>query len=55
MLKNNAEPHETEEMIPALLEKIDYPPEMEAFYTRRLRYGLEQYYRQQLLEEDQTD
>lgn len=53
--KNNAKPEETADMIPALLEKIDYPPEMEEFYTQRLRYGLEQYYRRKLLKENHTD
>ncbi|MEA3351542.1 MAG: hypothetical protein U9Q82_13055 [Chloroflexota bacterium] len=52
LAKHNAEPKETQEMIPALLEKISYPPEMETFYTQRLQYGLEQYYKRHYQKEN---
>jgi len=44
LINRKAPPEETEKMIPALLAKITYPPELEDFYAQRLRYGLRQYY-----------
>lgn len=44
LTKRKAPPEETEKMIPALLAKITYPPELEDFYAQRLRHGLRHYY-----------
>jgi glyoxylase-like metal-dependent hydrolase (beta-lactamase superfamily II) len=44
LAKRKADPEDTQKMIPALLQKISFPAEMEAFYTERLAYGLKQYY-----------
>ena len=46
LAKREGAPEETEKFIPALLEKLSFSPEMEEFYTNRLKYGLHQYYLQ---------
>lgn len=39
-------------LAPKLLERIDYPPNRRGFYTLRLAYGLEHYYRKHYLPEE---
>lgn len=39
-----ASPDETRKLIPGLLSKYQYPKRLEGFYTKRLQYGLHQYY-----------
>jgi glyoxylase-like metal-dependent hydrolase (beta-lactamase superfamily II) len=41
---NNESPNATEKMIPTLMKRLSFPEERRDRYTRRLRYGLYQYY-----------
>lgn len=43
--KRNASPKHITRMVPALLEKFDYPQKHAAFYRQRLQYGLREYYK----------
>ncbi len=45
LANRNANPEDTAKMIPALLSKLTYKPQFEEFYSRRLRYGLAEYYK----------
>lgn len=42
--KREAPPDETRKLIPGLLSKYQYPKKLDVFYTKRLQYGLQQYY-----------
>jgi glyoxylase-like metal-dependent hydrolase (beta-lactamase superfamily II) len=44
LVKRNAGPEATEELIPSLLAEYSFDRELEEFYVQRLRYGLYQYY-----------
>ena len=55
LAKRNAQPDETQNMIPALLEKISYPAEMEDFFSKRLEYGLAQYYKRKYVKTNSDD
>jgi glyoxylase-like metal-dependent hydrolase (beta-lactamase superfamily II) len=44
LANRNAPIEETEKMIPALLEKLEYPNKQETFFTQRFKYGLHHYY-----------
>jgi glyoxylase-like metal-dependent hydrolase (beta-lactamase superfamily II) len=44
LFNRQALPDETRKLIPNLLSKYQYPKSFEAFYTKRLQYGLHQYY-----------
>lgn len=43
--KRNAPPKNTDKMVPAILEKLDFPKKDESIYNQRLRYGLREYYK----------
>ncbi len=47
--KNQME--EIDKMIPSLLEKLDYPPEFNEFYSQRLYYGLHEYFARTYLQD----
>jgi len=42
--QREAPPDETRKLIPGLLSKYQYPNKLEGFYSKRLQYGLHQYY-----------
>lgn len=44
MAKRKSKPEDTHKMVPALLKKISFPKKYEAFYSQRLRSGLEKCY-----------
>jgi len=44
LAKRDSHPEQTEKMIPTLLSKIAYTQKNRSFYTKRLKYGLQQYY-----------
>lgn len=44
LAKRNAAPEATEDLIPGLLNEVEYPPDRQEQYTQRLRSGLYQYY-----------
>ena len=47
-------PAEIEKLVPALLEKIDYPAKLEELYSQRLYYGLKEYFIRQYVEDGAT-
>lgn len=44
LAKHDSEPEETQNMIPALLDKLSYPPEKQELFEERLKHGLAAYY-----------
>jgi len=42
--QRNATPDDTRDLIPGLLQKLDFPPERKSLYAQRLRNGLVNYY-----------
>ncbi|GAB4520911.1 MAG: hypothetical protein Fur0018_00940 [Anaerolineales bacterium] len=52
MAAENASIKTVRALAPELLERIEYPPNRRGFYTMRLEYGLERYYRKHYLPEE---
>jgi glyoxylase-like metal-dependent hydrolase (beta-lactamase superfamily II) len=44
LFDKNTNPQSTSDLIPSILRSIEYSPDLENYYTQRLRYGLHQYY-----------